>query len=400
MTREEIMKLGAEGIEQRVAQIATEMNAENADINALTAEMDALEERKAQIKDDAEKRAKLAARVAAGELGGEARSLSGLGTATAMQANGPESKEYRDAWLKNIAVRSDGTRVFGEMTDVERRAFTHTTANTGAVVPTEIKNEIIELVESEAPMLMDAEKSALTRGFGVPRHKEIAAGDAKGVSEGTANEDEEDSFELLNLDGVEIKKHIVITRKMQFQSIDAFKTWLVRHLADRIMVAKERNIIARLDGIAPEGGSAQENSGIDAQNILTGKSKTDATILEVMALLKGTGTRVVYANNKTIWNVLGKIVGEDKKKLFIPDSMGDPITQGRIYGALVRKDDNIPDNVAYFGTKGQILANEFEDMFIYSAIEPKTANNVTTAYSLFDSGLKNPKAFAKVTFAD
>lgn len=399
MTRDEIMKLGMDGIEQRVAQIATEMNAESADIGALSEEMDALEERKAQIRTEAEKRAKLAARVAAGELGGEARSLSAMGAA-AGASNGPESKEYRNAWLKNIAVRSDGTRVFGEMTDVERRAFMHTTANTGAVVPTEIKDEIIELVESEAPMLMDAEKSALTRGFGVPRHKAIAAGDAKGVDEGTANEDEEDTFELLSLDGIEIKKHIVITRKMQFQSIEAFKTWLVRHLADRIMVAKERNILARLDGTAPEGGSAQENAGIAAENILTGKSKTDATILETMAMLKGAGVRVVYANNKTIWNILGKIVGEDKKKLFIPDSMGDPITQGRIYGALVRKDDNIPDNVAYFGTKGQLLANEFEEMFIYSAIEPKTANNVTTAYSLFDSGLKNPKAFAKVTFAE
>ena len=399
MTRDEIMKLGMDGIEQRVAQIATEMNAEGADISALSEEMDALEERKKQIREDAEKRAKLAARVAAGELGGEARSLSAMGAA-AGASNGPESKEYRNAWLKNIAVRSDGTRVFGEMTDVERRAFMHTTANTGAVVPTEIKDEIIELVESEAPMLMDAEKSALTRGFGVPRHKAIAAGDAKGVAEGTANEDEEDTFELLSLDGIEIKKHIVITRKMQFQSIEAFKTWLVRHLADRIMVAKERNILARLDGTAPEGGSAQENAGIAAENILTEKSKTDATILEVMAMLKGAGVRVVYANNKTIWNILGKIVGEDKKKLFIPDSMGDPITQGRIYGALVRKDDNIPDNVAYFGTKGQLLANEFEEMFIYSAIEPKTANNVTTAYSLFDSGLKNPKAFAKVTFAE
>ena len=61
------------------------------------------------------------------------------------------SPEYRRAWLKNLAVR-DGVFLFGEMTDEERRAFTHTTANTGAVVPTEVMNRIVELVESQYPM--------------------------------------------------------------------------------------------------------------------------------------------------------------------------------------------------------------------------------------------------------
>lgn len=405
MNRDEIMTLSMDGIESRMAQIRTEMEQPDANLTALTAEVDALEERKKDIKAQAQQRAALAARVASGaEDQGQARSLAGMGerrTQEENEKNGVGSKAYRNAWLKHIAVRREGgheTPLLGEMTETERRAFMHTTQNTGVLVPTEIKNEIIELIESEAPMLEDADVSNLVRGFGVPRSKAIKAGDAKGVAEGTANVDEENEFDLLSLDGIEIKKHIVITRKMQFQSIDAFASWVTKHLAERIRVAKERNIMARLDGTAPEGGSAQEGAGIDAANILTGQAYDDATIRKIMGMLKGTGARVIYANNSTIWTHLAGIVGEDGKKLFIPDSMGDPVTQGRIYGAAIKKDENLPDDVIYFGTRGQLLANEFDELEIFSAIEPKTANSIITAYAIFDSGLKHPKSFVKATF--
>ena len=57
---------------------------------------------------------------------------------------------------------------------------------------------IIELVESMSPMLEDAEHSGMTSGFGVPHRKAIKQGDTKGVAEGTANDDEENEFDLLS----------------------------------------------------------------------------------------------------------------------------------------------------------------------------------------------------------
>ena len=248
-------------------------------------------------------------------------------------------------------------------------------------------------------MLADAMRSSMVTGFGVTRVKTILAGDAKGVAEGTANVDETNEFDVISLDGIEIKKHVVISRKMSWQSIDAFEAWLTQHLADRIMVAKERQIRARLDGDAPEGGNIVSNAGIDAANILTGQSYTDEAISAIMAKLKGRGEKVVYANGATIWSKLALIKDGDGRKLFVPNSMGDPLVQGRIYGAEVKQDDEIPENVVYFGVKGQILANDFEALFIHSAIEPKTLCNIITAYSLFDSALQNPKAFVKATFA-
>lgn len=49
MTREEIMALGAEEIEERAAAITEEMEAEDADLDALKAEAEAIEERRAAI---------------------------------------------------------------------------------------------------------------------------------------------------------------------------------------------------------------------------------------------------------------------------------------------------------------------------------------------------------------
>ena len=305
--------------------------------------------------------------------------------------------EYRSAWLKNIAVRS-GISLLGDMSAEERAAFTATTANSAAVVPPATLNMIIDLVESMSPMLEDAEHSGMTSGFGVPRRKSIKAGDAKGVAEGTANDDEENEFDLLSLEGIEIKKHAVLSRKMKFKSIDAFEAWLVNELAERIAVAKNRVIRNRLDGVAPDGGSAIAGAGIATANILTGQKYTDAAIRGMFALLKGKGERVIYANNKTIWNNLAGIEDGNKNKLFVPNSMVDPITAGRIYGASVKVDNEIADNVIYLGTKGQVIANDYDELEIFSAIEPKTANEVKTAYSLFDAGLKNPESFVKATF--
>lgn len=399
--KELIAKMTGEEVEQRIAAIKTEMDKPDADIDKLTEEFDLLEERRNALKGAAERRAALASRIAGGQIGNPVRSLNPMNqTAEPEQRYTIASPEYRTAWLKNLAVRGDGKRIFGELTDVEKRAFTFATTEQGldALVPTDIMNRIVELVESDSPMLDDAEVTSMTRGFGVPRHKSIDAGDAKGVPEGTANEDEEDTFDLITMDGIEIKKHVVITRKMQFQSISAFEDWLVTHLANRIRVAKERVIMARLDGAAPEAGEAMPSTAIAADNVLTDQAYDDAAIRAIFAKIKTSGAKVVYANNATIWNKFAGMESTKGDKLFTPNSMVDPIVQGRMYGAEVKVDSNLADNVAYFGVKRAVKANNFDALTIHSAIEPKTMNTIITAYALFDAALEHPESFVKATF--
>ncbi len=379
-------------LERRTA-IACELDRPDADLDALEEEVRAINEELERRRSDEQRRAELRSAVSGGGVN--------VDTVHTFPAQGrqaePQDAVYRRAWLKNLAVRQ-GTPLFGELTTEERAAFVATTGNTGAVVPPAVLNRITELVESMSPMYDDAAKTNMLQGFSVPRHKATAQGDAAGVAEGAANVDEKDTFDLLTLDGIEIKKHVVLSRKMKFKSIEAFESWLVQHIAQRIAVAKEKVILARLDGKAPDGGSVIANSGIAAANILTGQAYTDAAIRAIFGKLKGQGARVVYANSATIWNHLAGIEDGMKQKLFVPNSMGDPIVQGRIYGATIKVDNNLDDNVVYFGTVGQVLANDYEDLFVFSAVEPKTANDIKTGYSLFDAGLENPESFVKATF--
>lgn len=299
------------------------------------------------------------------------------------------SAEYKNAWLKEMARNAEGKYLIGEPTAEEKNAYTHTTGNTGAVVPQEIANRIIECVDSMAPLYADAKKSGMTKGFGVPRHTAIAAGDAAATDEGVANADEQDTFDLLPLDGVEIKKHVDITRKMEFQSIDAFEDWIVEHLAARIAVAKDTQIIAALN---------DATYGIAATNILTSQTYADSTIRAIFGAIKGNGAKVVYANGKTIWNELFGIQDGENRQLFIPSAMDDPLVQGRIYGALVKQDDNIPDDVVYVGIPKQILANDFDALSTARDMDIKKWVTTISAYSLFDAGLENPLSFVKASF--
>ena len=356
-------------------------------------ELEALAEERQAIDAEYETRKKKAAAeqlrresVANGQIGGII--MSNMPENQEKRTYDASSPEYRSAWLKTMAQRN-GVFTLGELTEEERTTYTHTTANTGAVVPTVTMNRIIELVESNYPIYADATKSAMVQGFQIPRHSAIAAGDAAATNEGAANNDEQDTFNYLPLAGVEIKKHVVISRKMKWQSIDAFEDWIVAHIAERIGVAKETRILAQL---------VDATYGIANANIATGVEASDANIRAKLGLVRGTGNKVLYANAYTIWNIIAGINDGAGNKAFIPSPQADPVVKGVVYGYTVKEDNNLSDKVILAGAPSKILANDFEELYINRGIEPRTLEEIITGYSLFDAGLENPLSFVKVTF--
>lgn len=305
------------------------------------------------------------------------------------------SPEYRDAWLREMASIPDGTRrtyMFGEPTVEQRAAYTITTTNTGEVVPTDIMNEIVELIEADAPLYADAYPTSFAHVCEIVQHTGIKHGDADETDEGGTNDDEENEFNVIELTGKEIKKHVELTRKMEIQSIDAFRSWLVREIADRMKVAIEKLCYKRLI----EGTNTGAKAGIVAENKLSG-TLDDAEVRRCFSLLYGDGARAVYANQFTIWNVIADITTEDGKKAFIPNAMEDPIIQGRLYGAPVKKDDTLADNVIWFGYPKMLQVNDFEQINIMDEVEVKSRKHVYSGYAIVDAGLRNPKSFAQYT---
>lgn len=380
----EFENMTMEQIESRVAEIQSKIdNATAEEISAFTEEMQKLNERKTQLKDIAEKRSQLKANVQA--FGVQVKTPF-TGATSSEERLDASSKEYRNAWVKRIARDADNRPIFGEMTDTEKRAFTFTTENTGVVVPTEIINRIVDLTDNDSPLYDDAMKSNFKNGFIIPRLTEITAGDAKVVNEGEANDDEQDEFDSLEITSVEIKKHIVLTRKMEFQSIDAFLDWLINHLASRIRVAKENYILTQL---------GKTSTGIATANTLQASALTDAEIRKAMSMLRGSGERVLYANQGFIWNTLAGLEDSSGNKLFIPSPRVDPVVEGSVYGTIVKRDSNIPDNTMYIGYPKKLDFNEFIPFDITPQIESKTLNRIFVGYSLCGAGLEDPLAFVK-----
>lgn len=377
----EIKNMTMSEIEARMAEIRNEMESDGADLDALTEEVRGLKARRAELESAAEKRTQILDEV---NKAPAARTFKE--PERAEERFTAASPEFASAWWKELATDARGKKMFGDLTDVEKRAFTFVTTNTPEVVPTEVMDRIVELIDNDSPMYDDSQKSNMRFGFSLPRHKSITAGDAKNVTEGVANDDEQDTFDSLDLPGVEIKKHIVMSRKMEFQSIDAFKEWVLTHLAARIRVAKEKYLISQL---------GQTATGIETGNVLTAAALTDAELRKCLALLRGSGKRVLYANSDFIWNTLAGLEDEGGDKLFIPSAMNDPIVEGRVYGTIVKRDSNIPDDTFYIGYPNKILSNEFILFDITPQIEDKTLNKIFVGYSLFDGGLEDPKAFVK-----
>jgi HK97 family phage major capsid protein len=190
-----------------------------------------------------------------------------------------------------------------------------------------------------------------------------------------------------------------MSRRMKFQSIDAFEDWLVADIAKRIAVAEEAVVLNRLSGVTPGAGeSVNSDVKIDSGNVLASQAYSDAVIRTIMSKIDENGQVVIYANATTIWTGLAGIVDADNNKIMIPNSQMDPVSQGRIYGAIVKKDSNIADNVAYFGVQGALKTNSFGGIEVFATQEAKTANMIYTGAEIFDAGLENPKAFVKVTF--
>ena len=383
----------------RINQIDAEVRSctEAAQIEALTAELEELQEKRAQL-EAAVARQKEARGIQSGVVD---TTVVATGAASAEERTyDASSPEYRSAFLKNIAVDRDGNHFLGDMTKEERAAFTFMTSNTSAVVPTTMLNKIVDRVKADAPMIEDAVMTAIEGVFSYPVRTAIAQGDAAVVGEAAANNDEQDTFVLATLTGVDIKKHAIMTRRMKFQSIDAFEGWLVNDISKRIFVAKEKVILARLDGSAPAADiSANNKVKIAAANVLSDEEYSDAAIRGILALINEPGQVVCYANRATIFNGLAGINDGAGHKAFIQTPMDDPLTKGMIYGAKVKEDVNLDDNVAYFGVAGAIKANSFAPTEVFQTIEAKTANIIYTGAEVFDAGLTNPYAFVKVTFA-
>ena len=260
MTREEIMNLGFEELETRAAAIAAETAEADADqLEALNAELDAIEERKKALKIEVEERKKAAEAVAAG-AGKEVRKGKEVETMTNKEIR--NTPQYIEAFAKYIKTGKDA----------ECRALLTENADDG-VVP------VPELVESRVRQAWENDKifSRVSKTFVRGNLKvgfEISASDASVHAEGAdAPAEEELVLGIVNMVPEYIKKWIAPSDKVLAMGAEEFLAYIYDELTYKI-IKKAADLVVAAITSAPASstssavGVAQIESEVDAAAII------------------------------------------------------------------------------------------------------------------------------------
>lgn len=364
-----INEMNLNDIETRMGEISQLINTDGADLDALNKEVDALNERKKHLEQAEELR-----KAVAGGSGSVVRTF-GKPEEKRYDASSPE---YRMAFLKNLRGEA--------LTKEERAAFTHTTSNTSAVMPTTMLNQIWNLIEEEHPIIGDVTIYRTGTILEIPKHTAIAAGDAAATTEGSANDDEQNTTAKVTLSGKDFSKTVEVTYALQAMSIDAFEQYLENEISDRLGAAIAADIVAQIGTDMTEGNKVTS---------AVAKKTTYVELAGVFALLKRAKNVKVYATRTTIYKYLVSLVDTSGRPIFQPNAQEG--AEGYLLGGQIKIEDAVADNKFLIGDPKKFAFNFVQDIMIEHDRDIKKHVNVHSGYARGSGALLDPDTFAELT---
>lgn len=361
------------------------------DGNAAGAEeiMDRVEELDAKFESSALAAANAAA-LAGGakpaELKNLSRTVSGGKVVEKMENEMPKrenmvgTKEYKNAFLKTLLGR--------ELTEMENVAYVHTTTQENAPVPTEMLNEIWDLIYGEHHILEDITIYRTGTIMEIVKHTEVTQGKAKQVAEGEANDDEQNTFVKVTLTGKDFSKHVDISYAMQRMSIPAFETYLKNEIATGIGEELAKDVVAAI------------GTGMVSENKLeTAKAGTVSykDLAKLFGQLKRVGSLNIYATRNTIYNQLVGLTNDSGTPIF--QQVINPNVEGALFGAQIKTEDAVADGTILVGDGKKFVFNMIQDIMVESAKDIKKHVVTHSGYARGQGALIDGKAFAQLTLS-
>lgn len=359
-------------IEERRSAIATELESETADLDALGEEVRGLNDEYSTLQ--AEKRSILLSEVSGG-AGTVTRSFQPSAQPPVYNAASPE---YRSAFLKNLLGE--------DLSKEERAAFVHTTTNTGNVLPTTMLNRIWDLVSTEHSIMGDITVYRTGTILEVVKHTAIAAGAAKVVAENAANDDEQNTFVKVTLSGKDFSKHVDISYAMERMSLDALEQYLTSEIARQLGAAMAADIVSQI------------GTDMAAGNKKTTAKAATVTFAEVAALfgsLQRVSNVVVYGKRSTIYTYLVGMVDASGRPVF--QTTAQQGAAGSLLGATIKVEDAVADNVLLIGDPSKVVYNMVQDIMIESDRDIKKHVTTYSGYARGQGALIDGSAFAQLT---
>ncbi len=349
-----VVDMTIEELRTRAAEIRTAVNAPDADLDALETEATQISERISAYETEQRRRA-IAGRVAGGE-----------GTVVRIFANRQEelltSKEYRNAWLKNL----QGV----ELSDAEQRAYT---SGNGAISVI-TANAIMSAVRDHAPLL--DRMTIVYSASNISYYVEGTNTEAEDHTENAAITAANDTLSKVSLAPGEITKLIQVSESAKAMSVDAFEAWLARNLGDAISRKINSKIISAIDDAASSAGTAIDAAGVQA----------------LLGAVKGDGVAVI-CNRKTLYTKLLPIQ-DDSKSSIVRFEGGN--SMARVYGVDVLMDDHVADDTVLAGDLTKLIGAMAESVSVRQGYDIDTNSYKYLGVALFDVKVGLNNAFSKL----
>jgi len=289
-----------------------------------------------------------------------------------------DSPEYRAAFLRNLQGK--------ELTVEERAAVTAT-----AAIPTQTMNEIVHRLELN-PLIAAVDVTNIPGYVTYPVESSVA--EASWVAMGTASEDSGDTLTSITLGAYKLIKTVEITADVEAMAVDAFESWLVSRLANKIEKALDAGIINGL-------GTTQ------ATGILTVKTQADLTFTrskmkwEQLAAIPGklggqylTGSSFVMSPDLFFGKVLG-MVDSSGARVAVLDPQGP--AKYNVLGFPCIIDGNITSEDILFGDLKAYKLNFAKGIEVRKSEEAafRSGSAVYRAMTLADGNLADVNAIVR-----
>lgn len=320
------------------------------------------------------------------------------------KAKEPEAVDFRsDAYLNAWVNKMQGRKLTQAEADTIRMVneeFTHTTGNTGEVIPETVTKGIWKEVEDMYPFYADVAKTNVTGTLTMVIGD--TSTDAKWYEETTETEDGKETFKTLTLNGCELARAITVSWKLKKMARAEFLPYIQRRMAEKMGAACGYGVT---HGAGVVTGKPSEPKGIvtaieaekDTPRVV--KYKTGAlawkNITDARKKIKSgyTAGLAVYANSNTIWGEIASCVDGMGRPLFMAGTGAGSV--GHITGLAVKEDGSMKDGEILIGN-----ANRGYTVNINEGISMQTEDHVTerttdyAAYAIIDGAPVTLNAFA------
>ena len=389
----DIKEMTAEQLVERRSAIATELDSPDADLDALEAEVRAINEELETRKNTEAKKAEVRDAIANGTQ--PAEKIKEFKEVTKMEERifTPETVEYRDAYMKNL---------MGKPMSIEERS-----ALSGAsyVIPTETLNKIYGKLE-ENQLIREIDALRIPGYVSVPTASTV--NDASWIAMASASTDSADAMGTVSLTAKKLIKTIEITADIQAMSIPAFQGWLVNKLAQKMEAA----ICA---AIVNGAGTTTVPQGVGQCGITTSTAIAGATLAKLSAFMGG--LKAPY-HNGAIWVMSAENfftyvlpLASDSNGYLVQDGIGY-----RLLGHRVVLNDNVDDckfksgSTAEAANADHIIFGNFREGYVFNfgegiqveadnSVSFRSGSTVYRAMALCDGAVADKDAFVWTTIS-